>query len=74
MTGARRARGMCPGRKTFSTLEEIGYEGWLTIEAFTRDDPDFANSINVWRAYNDPWEVAEDGYAFIRQMIQQHGS
>lgn len=65
--------GHVPWEETFSTLAEIGYEGWLTIEAFTRDDPDFANSINVWRAYNEPWEVAEQGYSFIKRMSEKFG-
>lgn len=65
--------GHVPWEETFSTLGEIGYEGWLTIEAFTRDDPDFANSINVWREYNKPWDVAEQGYAFIKEMSEKFG-
>lgn len=64
--------GHVPWDETFGTLAEIGYDGWLTIEAFTRDDPDFANSINVWREYNKPWDVAEQGYAFIKQMCEKH--
>ncbi len=35
--------------ETFSALAEINYSGWLTIEAFSRNDPDFGNAINVWR-------------------------
>lgn len=65
--------GHIPWDETFATLSEIEYDGWLTIEAFTRDDPDFANSINVWREYNKPWEVAEQGYAFIKRMGEKHG-
>lgn len=65
--------GHIPWDETFGALAEIGYDGWLTIEAFTRDDPDFANSINVWREYDKPWDVAEQGYAFVRQMCERHG-
>ena len=65
--------GHVPWEETFSTLADIGYEGWLTIEAFTRDDPDFANSINVWREYNEPWDVAEQGYVFINKMCDKFG-
>lgn len=57
---------------TFSTLAKIGYDGWHTIEGFTRNDPDFANSINVWREYALPWDMAEQGYSFIKRMIQKH--
>ncbi len=59
--------------ETFSALAEIKYQGWLTIEAFSRNDPDFANAINVWREYSDPWDIAEKGHSFIRQMCQNHG-
>lgn len=58
--------------EVFSTLNEIDYKGWLTIEGFTRNDPDFANSINVWREYSEPWEMAENGLKFIKQMCQKH--
>ncbi len=58
---------------TFKTLKKINYSGWLTIEAFSRNDPDFANAIGVWREYNDPWDIAENGYKFIKKMCKKHG-
>lgn len=58
--------------ETFSALANINYKGWLTIEAFSRNDPDFANSIGVWREYSKPWDIAEKGHAFIRQMLNKH--
>lgn len=60
--------GHIPWDDTFQTLAEINYTGWMTIEAFTRNDIDFANSINVWREYNDPWDIAENGLTFIKTM------
>jgi D-psicose/D-tagatose/L-ribulose 3-epimerase len=59
--------------ETYSALAKINYQGWLTIEAFSRNDPDFANAINVWREYSKPWDIAEKGHTFIRQMCQAHG-
>jgi D-psicose/D-tagatose/L-ribulose 3-epimerase len=59
--------------ETFSTLAEIKYNGWLTIEAFTRNDPGFANSINVWREYSETWDMAEKGLEFIKQNCKKHG-
>jgi D-psicose/D-tagatose/L-ribulose 3-epimerase len=53
---------------TFEQLAKINYHGWFTIEAFSRLDPSFANGINVWRDYSDPWDVAIKGLAFIRSM------
>ena len=67
-----------PGRghinfdEVFATLSAVDYKGWLTIEAFTRNDPDFANAINVWREYSDPWEMAEVGYTMISNMLAKH--
>jgi D-psicose/D-tagatose/L-ribulose 3-epimerase len=57
----------------FSGLAKINYQGWLTIEAFSRNDPDFANAIGVWREFSDPWDIAEKGYNFIREMSLKHG-
>jgi D-psicose/D-tagatose/L-ribulose 3-epimerase len=65
--------GHVPFDDTFSTLAEIGYSGWLTIEGFTRNDPDFANAIGVWREFSQPWEMAENGLKFIRSMGEKHG-
>jgi D-psicose/D-tagatose/L-ribulose 3-epimerase len=59
--------------ETFSSLAEIKYNGWLTIEAFTRNDPNFANAINVWREYSRPWDMAEKGLEFIRSMVKKYG-
>jgi len=59
--------------ETFSTLAKIQYNGWLTIEGFTRNDQDFANAINVWREFAKPWDMAEQGYTFIKDMISKHG-
>jgi D-psicose/D-tagatose/L-ribulose 3-epimerase len=40
--------------ETFAALAGINYTGWLTIEAFSRNDVDFANSIGVWREFSKP--------------------
>ena len=65
--------GHVPWDDTFATLAEIKFKGWLTIEGFTRNDPDFANSIGVWRDFSEPWEMAENGYKFIKMMGEKHG-
>jgi D-psicose/D-tagatose/L-ribulose 3-epimerase len=65
--------GHVPWDETFATLAEVNYKGWLTIEGFTRNDPDFANAIGVWREFSAPWEMAENGYRFIREMGEKYG-
>jgi D-psicose/D-tagatose/L-ribulose 3-epimerase len=64
--------GHVPWDETFATLAKINYQGWLTIEGFTRNDPDFANAINVWREFAQPWDMAEKGLKFIQEMVKKH--
>ncbi|MEO6328724.1 MAG: sugar phosphate isomerase/epimerase family protein [Ginsengibacter sp.] len=59
--------------EAFSNLAKIDYQSWLTIEAFSRNDPDFANSIGVWREYSRPWDIAENGFKFIKKMCSRYG-
>ncbi len=61
--------GLVQWDENFSALAEIKFDGWLTIEAFSRNDPDFANAINVWREYSAPWDMATKGLAFIKQQL-----
>ncbi|WKN29926.1 sugar phosphate isomerase/epimerase [Porifericola rhodea] len=65
--------GHVPWDDAFAALGEINYEGWLTIEAFSRNDPDFANGIGVWREYSKPWDMAEKGYTLIKTMGEKYG-
>lgn len=64
--------GHIPWDETFAALASVQYKDWLTIEAFTRNDPNFANAINVWREYSKPWDMAEKGLKFIREMGAKH--
>jgi len=54
----------------FPTIKEIGYDGWLTIEAFSTIIPEFANAINVWRDYSPSKEIYEEGLKFIKMGIK----
>ncbi len=54
----------------FSTLREIRYDGWLTIEAFSTIIPEFANAINVWRDYSPATEVYLKGLRFIKEGMK----
>lgn len=65
--------GHIPFDEVFAALASIKYKGWLTIEAFTRNDPGFANAINVWRNYSEPWDMAEKGLKLIQEMGRKHG-
>ncbi|MCX7558379.1 sugar phosphate isomerase/epimerase [Sulfitobacter sp. F26204] len=59
-------RGNIPWRDTFAAIDEIGYDGWLTIEAFGRGLPDLAAATKVWRDFSEsPEAVYRDGFAHI---------
>ena len=62
-------KGHIPFNAIFDKLKQVGYQSWYTIESFSRNDVEFANAINVWREFSDPWEIAEQGYQFIRNHI-----
>jgi D-psicose/D-tagatose/L-ribulose 3-epimerase len=52
---------------TFQALQAIGYDGWLTIEAFGHGDPALAAALRVWRrTYDTEDDVAREGIAFVR--------
>lgn len=52
---------------TFKTLKEIGYDGWLMIEAFGLCLPDLAAATCIWRKMAPSEEhVAKEGCKFIR--------
>jgi D-psicose/D-tagatose/L-ribulose 3-epimerase len=57
--------------EAFGTLREIGYDGWLVIEAFGRALPDLAAATRVWRdLFSRPEDVYEQGIRFIREQWQ----
>lgn len=53
---------------TFASLKEIGYDGWLTIEAFGQALPALIPATKIWRRmYETEEQLARDGLAFIRR-------
>jgi D-psicose/D-tagatose/L-ribulose 3-epimerase len=60
-------RGHAPIRETIAALKALGYDGWLTIEAFGRGVPDLAAATRVWRDFfASEEEVYTEGYDLIR--------
>jgi D-psicose/D-tagatose/L-ribulose 3-epimerase len=60
-------RGHAKIRETIAALKGVGYDGWLTIEAFGKALPELAAATRVWRDFfASPEEVFTEGYAYIR--------
>lgn len=61
-------RGHAPIRETIQALKALGYDGWLTIEAFGRGVPDLAAATRVWRDFfASEEEVYTEGFDLIRR-------
>jgi D-psicose/D-tagatose/L-ribulose 3-epimerase len=59
----------------FGTLDEVGYDGWMVIEAFGRALPDLAAATKVWRdLFPSPEDVYTKGIKFIKEQINGAGS
>jgi len=67
-------RGNIPWAQTFAAIKSIGYDDWLTIEAFGRGLPDLAAATKVWRDFAEiPQAVYREGYAHIRAQMAAAG-
>jgi D-psicose/D-tagatose/L-ribulose 3-epimerase len=61
-------RGHAPISQTIAALKGLGYDRWLTIEAFGRGVPELAAATRVWRDFfANEEEVYTEGYDFIRR-------
>ena len=67
-------RGNIPWSEAFAAIRDIGYDDWLTIEAFGRGLPDLAAATKVWRDFAEsPEAVYRDGFAHIAAHLQKIG-
>lgn len=58
--------------ETFQTLKSVGYDGWLTIEAFGAWLPEVAAATCIWRKMAPSEEhLATEGLKFIRAAWAQ---
>lgn len=54
-------------KETFEALNAVGYDGWMTIEAFGRALPELAAATRIWRDLFDKEEdVAVHGLDFLK--------
>jgi D-psicose/D-tagatose/L-ribulose 3-epimerase len=57
---------------TFAALEEIGYDGWVVVEAFGDALPELAAATKIWRRmFESEEQLARDGAAFLRERVRQ---
>lgn len=58
--------------ENFDTLKEVGYDGWMMIEAFGLALPELAAATKIWRRmFQSEEQLARDGLAFMRQQVAQ---
>jgi len=61
-------RGHIDFAAVFAALAAVGYDGWITVEAFGQALPDLAAATRVWRPlFGSEAEVYTEGLALIRQ-------
>ena len=65
-------RGQVAWDASFDALAEVGYDGWLTIEAFGSALPSLAAATKIWRPmFDDEETLAREGHDFIRRAWEE---
>lgn len=60
--------------ENFDTIKEIGYDGWLMIEAFGLALPELVAATKIWRRmYESEEQLARDGLAFMKAEVAKRG-
>lgn len=55
--------------ETFDAIKEVGYDGWLMIEAFGLALPELAAATKIWRRmFTSEEQLAQDGLAFMKKQ------
>ncbi len=59
-------------QENFDALKEVGYDGWLMIEAFGLALPELVAATKIWRRmYDSEEQLARDGLAFMKSQYEQ---
>lgn len=57
-------------QENFDTLMEVGYDGWMVVEAFGLALPEIAAATKIWRRmYDSEEQLARDALAFMKQQV-----
>ncbi len=58
--------------ETYDAISEIGYDDWLTIEAFGLALPEVADATKIWRRmFDNELKLAEDGLNFMKTQMEK---
>lgn len=61
--------------ESFDTLHEIGYDGWMVVEAFGLALPELVAATKIWRRmYESEEQLARDALAFMKQQVAKRWS
>jgi D-psicose/D-tagatose/L-ribulose 3-epimerase len=56
--------------ETFDTLKEVGYDGWMVVEAFGLALPNIAAATKIWRTmFPSEDQLARDSLAFMKREV-----
>ncbi|QDU64188.1 D-tagatose 3-epimerase [Planctomycetes bacterium Pan216] len=59
----------------FGGAKEVGYDGWMTIEAFSSAMPDLAAAARIWRPlFDDADKLCSDGLLFMKKLAADPAS
>lgn len=59
--------------QSFTTLKEVGYDGYLMIEAFGLALPELAAATKIWRRmFESEEQLARDGLAFMKDEYAKY--
>lgn len=58
--------------ENFDTLKEVGYDGWMMIEAFGLALPELVAATKIWRRmYESEEQLSRDGLAFMKAEYEK---
>ncbi len=61
-------------KQTFDAIRDIGYDGWLVVEAFGLALPELAAATKIWRRmFDDELKLAREAYAFMKHQTSIRG-
>jgi D-psicose/D-tagatose/L-ribulose 3-epimerase len=63
--------GHIPWSEVFSSLKQMNYQGWLTLELFIQANKTVSPDLAIWRDIEaDPTEAARQGLQFLRENMK----